>query len=220
MPKEKSMTKFLSQLLSLLILTVGITLAGCNTGDKKQNVAAPKTTTPKPVKEAAKASDEGGIVVNNAFYYNHINSLADEEKTIAFVLFEYEQPETIKYQVAYVACTCRGESVNYYSVAYVELSKKDGSVAVFSCDKDSSGHYTAGLYGDSTETADGTPVKEPFKAFVKDFIIGASQKEINAIQPMHGDVDVYSGATVTPNNLVRMLQGLFKYHNKKYAHKN
>jgi Na+-translocating ferredoxin:NAD+ oxidoreductase RnfG subunit len=33
---------------------------------------------------------------------------------------------------------------------------------------------------------------------------------------MHGEVDAYTGATVTPNNAMRMLQGLFEYHNERY----
>ncbi len=39
---------------------------------------------------------------------------------------------------------------------------------------------------------------------------------MNELQPMHGDVDAYTGATVTPNNVMRMLQGLFTYHNERY----
>lgn len=50
-----------------------------------------------------------------------------------------------------------------------------------------------------------------------DNIRGKTQDEINGIEAMHGEVDTYTGATVTPNNLARMLQGLFKYHNEKYG---
>jgi hypothetical protein len=118
--------------------------------------------------------------------------------------------------VAYIACTCRGPDVNYYSVAYVELSKNDGSVKFLSYDEDSTGHYTAGLYGDSTETWEGVPAKELYAQFREERLVGASQAEILAMQPMHGDVDTYTGATVTPNNAVRMLQALFTYHNERY----
>ncbi len=157
-----------------------------------------------------------GITVENAFTFTHVNGHKHEEEMVAFVIFEYEQLKTVKYQVAYIACTCRGPEVNYYSVAFVELSKEDGSVKVLSYDLDTDEHYIAGMYGDSEESWDGTPVKELFDRFMDDHLRGKSQSYINAIKPMHGDVDAYTGATVTPNNAVRMLQGLFKYHNRKY----
>ena len=72
------------------------------------------------------------------------------------------------------------------------------------------------MYGDSVETWDGTPAKELFKVFREEILIGASQETINTMVPMHGEIDTYTGATVTPNNAVRMLQSLFKYHNERY----
>ena len=167
---------------------------------------------------AVSAQDQGkGILVQNAFKYMHVDGHKHEEEMVAFVLFEYEQLKSVKYQVSYIACTCRGAEVNYYSVAYVELSKDDGSVRFLSYDLDSDEHYTAGLYGDSEESWDGTEVKKPFMGFIQDHLVGKSQAYVNAIKPMHGrDVDAFTGATVTPNNAVRMLQGLFKYHNAKY----
>jgi hypothetical protein len=155
-------------------------------------------------------------MVENAYYFTHVDGHRGESEKVAFVMFEYEQLETVKYQVAYIACTCRGPQVNYWSVMYVELSKDDGSVQYISWDEDSSGHYTAGMYGDSEETWEGVPVWELLQGYVDDNILGASQESINAIEPMHGDVDAYTGATVTPNNVVRVLQGLFEYHNERY----
>ena len=165
---------------------------------------------------AASYGQQKGILVENAFKYTHVNGHKHEEEMTAFVLFEYEQLKSVKYQVAYIACTCRGPEVNYYSVAYVELSKDDGSVQYLSYDLDSDDHYIAGMYGDSETSWDGTEVKELFAKFRKDHLDGKSQAYINGLKAMHGDVDVYTGATVTPNNAVRMLQGLFKYHNAKY----
>lgn len=158
-----------------------------------------------------------GIVVENAFYYTHVNGHREETEMVAYVLFEYEQLRSVKYQVAYIACTCRGPEVNYYSVAYVELDKADGSVSFLSYDTDSTDHYTAGMYGDSTFTYEGVPVQDLFATFRDESLVGAGQAEINAMEPMHGEVDGYTGATVTPNNAVRMLQGLFRYHNERYS---
>jgi hypothetical protein len=172
--------------------------------------------------EAADAAAEtevaagDGIYVENAFYFTHVNGHREETEMPAFVLFEYEQLETVKYQVAYIACTCRAPQVNYWSVMYVDLNKSDGSVAYISWDMDSTDHYTAGMYGDSVETWEGVPAWELLLTYTDDNILGASQDSINAIEPMHGEADAYTGATVTPNNVVRVLQGLFEYHNTRY----
>ncbi len=158
-----------------------------------------------------------GIVLDNVFLYKHINGHQVESDRIGYVLFEYETMNYVKYQVAYLACTCRSPEVNYFSVAYVEIDKNDGSVRTFTFNEDGEGgHYTPGTFGDSEISPGDVPNRELVEQFLEDFIINASQEEINAIEPMHGEVDSYTGATVTPNNLARMLQGLFEYHNAKY----
>ena len=174
----------------------------------------PATAPAKPSADEASK----GILVRNAFTYMHVDGHKDEKETVAYVLFEYELLKKVKYQVAYIACTCRGPEVNFYSVAYVELSKEDGSIVELSYDKDSTGHYTPGMYGDSYVTWEGVEAKDLFDGFIKDELLGKSQEAVNMIKPMHGEVDAFTGATVTPNNAVRMLQGLFAYHNAKYMH--
>ena len=190
----------------LAVLLIGV-MIGCGGSEEPSSNSGSAET---------EMESSTGILVENAFYYTHVNGHREETETVAYVLFEYEQLETVKYQVGYIACTCRGPQVNYYSVAYVELNKADGSIAFLSYDKDSTGHYTAGMYGDSTETYEGVPAKALYAAFREEKLVGATQDEINAMEPMHGDVDAYTGATVTPNNAVRMLQGLFEYHNERY----
>ncbi len=160
---------------------------------------------------------ESGIVVENAFRYTHVDGHGEERDITAFVLFEYEQLATVKYQIAYIACTCRGPEVNYWTVAFVEIDKSDNSIATISYDEDSSGHYTAGMYGDSTVSWDGVPVAELFDTFIDESIVGKTEAEIDSYEAMHGAVDAYTGATVTPNNAMRMLQGLFEYHKQHYS---
>jgi len=196
----------MKRILGLLSVTITVLLlAACVSSDSVEGAGSD-----------ARAASTDGIMVENAFYYTHVDGHRNETEKVAFVLFEYEQLKTVKYQVGYIMCTCRGPEVNYYSVAYVELSKEDGSVSFLSYDEDSTGHYVGGLYGDSFESWDGTPVHELFGQYMDETLRGGTQEEINAITPMHGKVDAYTGATVTPNNAVRMLQGLFKYHNKRY----
>lgn len=192
------------------LLLVGVFLLGaCGNGGTSADTASDTPT------EEAEAVD--GITLENAFYYTHVDGHKKEQQIPAVVLFEYEQLKTVRYQVAYIACTCRGPEVNYWSVANVEISKSDNTIAHISYDDDSTEHYTAGMYGDSTESWDGTPVKELFDQFIQDSILGKSEAEIDAYEPMHGSVDTYSGATVTPNNAMRMLQGLIDYHKERYG---
>lgn len=190
------------QVFVAIMVAAAIALSGCG-----------GTTT-----EAPTATENGsGILVENAFTFTHVDGRREEQDMTAFVLFEYEQMATVKYQVAYIACTCRGPEVNYWSVAFVEINKSDNSIATISYDDDSSGHYTAGMYGDSVRSWDETPVQELFAGFIQDNIIGATEAEIDAYEAMHGEVDAYTGATVTPNNAMRMLQGLFEYHKANYS---
>ena len=197
--------RFFSLALSMTALFM---LSSCS--DKKE-----VSGTEKEVAEVT--AEVKGITLENAFYYDHVDGKKKVEKTPAIVLFEYEQLKSVRYQVAYIACTCRGAEVNYWSVANIEISKDNNTISHISYGADSTEHYLAGLYGDSTESWDGTPVKELFfDHFIGDYILGKSEAEIDAYEPMHGEVDTYTGATVTPNNAMRMLQGLFEYHKARY----
>lgn len=193
----------------LFLLALALIFAGCGNGGGAAEADSGGADT-----EVATGS---GIPVENAFYWQHVDGHGKEQDFVGFVLFEYEQLRTVKYQVAYLSCTCRSAEVNYWSVAYVELNKSDGSIAHLSYDRDTGDHYHAGLYGDSEESWDGAEVEALFEQFMNDNLRGASQEAVNAIEPMHGDADAYTGATVTPNNAVRMLQGLFRYHNERYS---
>ena len=190
--------------LSVLTALVLLTLSACGQKDEASAEAVPA------------AAEVKGITLENAFYYDHVDGHKNVVATPAVVLFEYEQLNNVRYQVAYIACTCRGPEVNYWSVANIEIDKNDLSISHISYEADSTGHYRAGLYGDSTESWDGTPVRELFDGFIADNILGKTEADIDAYEPMHGEVDTYTGATVTPNNAMRMLQGLFEYHKAHY----
>jgi hypothetical protein len=188
-------------------------MAACSSQEDRD---CPEQESKKPQAAEQPPTEAGKLTVDNAFYYNQLTGAGEEIPTLAYVLFEYPDEQKVKYQVAYVACTCRGPSVNFYSVAYVELSRADGSIAFMSYRDDSSGHYRPGAYGDSTKAGDGTPVKELFDKFIAERLIGAAPDTIYAMEPMHGEVDAYTGATVTPNNAVAMLKGLLGYHSNRY----
>lgn len=197
--------------LTALLLLALLLLGSCGGASQAETADAADATDEAPEAPA------DGIMVENAFYFTHVNGHKEEEEMVAFVMFEYELLKTVRYQVAYVACTCRSPEVNYWTVANVELNKADASIAHISYDEDSTDHYTAGMYGDSYVSWDGAPVKELFDGFIEERIRGASAEEIMAYEPMHGEVDAFTGATVTPNNAMRMLQGLIRYHNGHYG---
>lgn len=196
------------QILGIVLVALSLVYVGCSDDEADEAAAGDEQATPEVSADA--------IPVETAFYFTHVNGHEEDTEMIAYVLFEFELLEIVKYQVAYVACTCRAPKDNFWSVAYVELNKSDGSVKTISWNKDTSDHYTAGMYGDTVVTWENARPEEMLYQFADDFLIGKSQEEINAIEAMHGEVDAYTGATVTPNNAARMLQGLFRYHNKRY----
>ncbi len=198
--------------LGLFMVTSQVYAVDAVSGASDSNYSAPGEMDAEVISYSGE-----GIVLDNVFIFNHVNGHRLETDRVAYVLFEYEMMDYVKYQVAYIACTCRSPEVNYYSVAYVELDKNDGSVRTFTFDQDGDkGHYTPGVFGDSYVVDGHIPNKELIEQYLDRNIRGASQSSITSITPMHGEVDAYTGATVTPNNLVRMLHGLFGYHNTKY----
>ncbi|NBB90605.1 MAG: FMN-binding protein [Spirochaetes bacterium] len=207
--------KHLGVLLLLLVSVLAFT--ACESAGDDPEAGADGGAGAEAASESQEVSGDA-IPVENAFMYRHVDGHQEERQFPAFVMFEYEQLETVKYQVGFIACTCRGPEVNYWSVAYVEINKADNTIANYSMDDDTGGKYTAGLYGDSVKSWDGTPVQELFyEEFIPEYIMGASEEEIDAYETMHGEVDTFTGATVTPNNNMQMLKGLMDYHRENYS---
>ncbi|MFV0440570.1 MAG: hypothetical protein ACK5LV_04690 [Lachnospirales bacterium] len=104
------------------------------------------------------------------------------------------------------------------TVAYIEIDKKDGSVKTMSFSTDGQdGHYYPATFGDTVVIDGDIQNRELIEVYLDDNVRGKTQEEISNIPDMHGEVDTYTGATVTPNNAVRMLEGLFDYHNRRYG---
>lgn len=235
---------------SLSVLSVVLSIVALSIGCTKES---PKPEqAPAVVAKPAEEPKQTGYYVENAFPYMHVDGHKNEQEMLATVLFEYELLDRVKYQVAYLACTCRGPEVNYWSVAFVEMSKEDGRMLNISWGPDSTGHYTAGMYGDSTVTNEGAPAWNLLQNWVNVELLNKPQEYVQGLQAIHGDfssrtdewlasqngvvanastdaesgasfvadtdraVDDYTGATVTPNNVTRMLKGLMTYHNERY----
>lgn len=163
---------------------------------------------------------------------NHVNGPREETLFYAFVNFKYKARNYIKYQVTYLSCTCRSADVNYWMTAYVELTLpkskdiNDAEVRFLSFDRDSQDHYTAGFWGDSNPTPAGATYemfKEEYIPYFIDKNYGYIQtlsfvEDIDAAEYASGEgregytLDTLSGSSVSTNNIIRMLNALFKYH--------
>lgn len=164
--------------------------------------------------------------------FNHIDGPGDEDLFYAFVPFKYVSRSYIKYQVSFLSCTCRPADMNMWSTAYVELTLPDSGkiddaeVRCLSFDLDSTGHYDAGQYGDSNPAPNGNPYEKLVNDWVP-FYTGKTYGEIKGYSTIkdipeatfqagegRGEltIDAWTGATVSPNNVLRMLIALFRYH--------
>ena len=155
--------------------------------------------------------------------FNHIDGPKEEDLFYAFVPFKYVARDYIKYQITFIACTCRPAALNVWSTAYVELSLPssgkiaDAEVKFLSFEKDSTGHYIAGFWGDSNPSPlASTATLEKFNAEMLPYYIGKKYSELANYNQV-GDfkdfnVDAWTGATVSSNNILRAIQALYAYH--------
>lgn len=179
--------------------------------------------------------DSGSEENSNILKFDHLNGHGDVVERDAYLLFEYEMRDYVKYQIAYVACTCRAPEVNYWKVAYVEISKKDNSIKTISYRQDGTGHYTAGFWGDSNPVPTGNmPTLEDFEEKFIPWLVGKNLSDLEGIEVFTNDyytggeiknettiaetdlIDFFAGASVTTNNMIRVMKVLLEYHEQHY----
>ena len=164
--------------------------------------------------------------------FNHIDGPHEEDLFYAFVPFKYVARNYIKYQITYISCTCRSADVNYWTTAYVDLTLPesglldDAVIRTLSFGPDGTEHYAAGFWGDSNPIPSGQTFDMINEQYVP-YYVGKTYGQIKD----HGTIadieladyqagegrgeytiDVWTGATVSTNNVLRMLQALFKHH--------
>ena len=155
--------------------------------------------------------------------FNHIDGPKEEDLFYAFVPFKYVARNYVKYQITFLACTCRPADLNVWSTAYVELTLPssgkidDAEVKFLSYDSDSTGHYLGGFWGDSNPSPIAPTAKfEKFKAEMFPYFIGKKYSELKGYNEISGfkdfNADAWTGATVSSNNNLRAIQALFAYH--------
>jgi len=179
--------------------------------------------------------DDGSSAATTDFMiqFTHISGEGAETEKYGYLMFEEPVQEYVKYQIAYLSCTCRSQLVNYWQVAFVEINKYTNDIRTISFNQDGEdGHYTAGLWGDS----DPTPAGKTLVDFETEFIpwlVGQSLSSLEGISIFtnanyHGLVqntvniddqamiDDYAGSSVSTNNMIRVMKALLEYHETNY----
>lgn len=172
---------------------------------------------------------DSGTTVDNAIPFTHINGHGEETDRVAYILFEVELRDYVKYQVAFLACTCRDKVVNYWNVMYLEVNKYTGDVRTLSFDTDGeTGHYTPGTWGDSSGDPNQNGITyEQFKAEFFPWVVGQtadSLADISVLTDITGAattdgtdlVDAFAGSSVSTNNIIRVVKEMLGYHATKY----
>ncbi len=169
--------------------------------------------------------------------FPHLDGYGNEVMRDMPILFEYEMRDYVKYQVAFVSCTCRAPRVNYWSVAYFEISKSTGEILTltFSSDGDG-GDYTAGMWADSDPIPDtGKTYEGHFKVDFIPWLIGKNSDDLDGINIFYNDapsqytdfansktideedlIDAYAGSSVTTHSIIRVSKTLLDYHDENY----
>jgi hypothetical protein len=174
---------------------------------------------------------ETGTLVDNVIPYVHINGEGHEVDRNAFLLFEYESRDYVKYQVSYLSCTCRPAKVNFWNVAYIEINKSTNDVRFLSFGLESSGHYNGGMWGDSSPTPAGKTLAD-FEADYIPWVVGQSLESLDGIsvftnEDYHGNIntatisdqgliDSFAGSSVSTNNMLRIVKETLVYHEENY----
>lgn len=229
-------------LLLILTLFAVVTLSACS------DVCIGTSCIEEPIEVDEDCEDtETEATLENVIYYDHINGHGDiNENHEAFILFEEEMLAYVKYQVAYLSCTCRPSDVNYWQVMYIEVNKYTNDVKLisFTHDDPTSTHpYTAGLWGDSSPTPGGKTLEDFTEEFIPWFI-GKSMEDFQGISIFLNEeyltsgientveitdaiytddesneinlIDDYAGSSVTTNNMLRIVKSILAFHEENY----
>lgn len=202
-------------ILSLVLAFVAFAFVGCD-----------NSTTEAP------AGSEYDLTI---LRFPHLDGHGSEVMKDMPILFEYEMRGYVKYQVTFVACTCRAPRDNFWSVAYIDISTETGEILYISFEKDSSGHYQAGLWGDSNPIPETGKTYEDFENEFLPWIVGKTADDLDGINIFYdeapsiyedyantktiGDqelIDSFSGSSVSTHSIIRVVKTLLDYHQEQY----
>lgn len=226
-------------ILTILVLVLVFVISGCSNNQAANAAEASVTETDINIEqinaflnESAGLGPDGIGNIVAVIPHAHIDGPKNETPFYAFVNFRYRARDYIKYQVSYLSCTCREASVNMWQTVYVELTlpesknPEDVKIKYISYDKDSTGHYNGGHWGDS----DPMPLGQTYELYKTEYISFFPQKDSKYIHSLStiddikveeyqaGEgreeytVDILSGASVSANNIIRILHSIMDYH--------
>lgn len=199
-------------LLVVTVLLMTITLSACSDLCIGTDcITETPTETPdgeEPGDTECEDTGSGNTEVEGVLFYDHIDGygLIDEDHE-AFILFEEEMQGFVKYQVAYLSCTCRPSDVNFWSVIYIEVNKftDDVKYISYNYNEQNSNHpYHAGLWGDSSPTPDWVEggvvtqtgkTYEDFEEMIFPWFVGKTIEDFDGISVFKNNVagTVYDG---------------------------
>lgn len=131
----------------------------------------------------------------------HIDGFGTPTDELAWIAWEFEAQTFVRYQIVYISCTCRQESVNKQSMLFLEIAKGSTGGRIHKISFD--------YWGDSPVMPEGVKRAEIEERYVPRFV-NLKRDGIDAI-------DTISGATVTTINLKQITKAVLAYHDKKYT---
>lgn len=220
--------------ITLLVTALILVLSGCtpsgNTAEKKSDITLKQVNEFLNTSAGLGPNTKGNVIA--IIPHAHIDGPKNETPFYAFVDFKYRARDYIKYQVSYLSCTCRETSVNIWQTMYIELSlpesknPDDVKIKYISFDQDSTGKYTGGFWGDSNPIPSG----QTYELFKNEYISFFPNKEAKYLRELKtiddikaedytaGEgrenfaVDTFSGASVSANNIIRIIHSIIDYH--------
>ncbi len=167
--------------------------------------------------------------------FPHLDGYGSEVMRDMPILFEYEMRDYVKYQVAFVSCTCRAPRVNYWSVAYFDISKETGEILYISFSSDGTGDYLGGVWGDSDPIPATGKTYQDFRDTFFPWLIGKNSSDLDGINIFYDTapsqyaahanttpinepelIDAYAGSSVSTHSIIRVAKSLLEYHDEKY----
>ena len=219
-------------IFTILILALTFVISGCSQPTDASEGDITLEQVNAFLNESAGLGPNGIGNVVAVIPHAHIDGPKNETPFYAFVNWKYRARDYVKYQVSYLSCTCREASVNMWQTMYIELTlpesknPDDVKVKFISYEKDSTDHYTGGHWGDS----DPMPLGQTYEQYKTEYIPFFVQKDskyisslsiiddINVTEYQEGEgrddytIDALSGASVSANNIIRILHSIMDYH--------
>ncbi|HOX18144.1 MAG TPA: hypothetical protein PKW82_06775 [Spirochaetales bacterium] len=131
----------------------------------------------------------------------HIDGFGTPTDELAWIAWEFEAQTYVRYQIVYISCTCRQESVNKQSMLFLEIAKGSTGGRIHRIFFD--------FWGDSQVMPEGYTRAQIEEGYVPKFV-NVKSADIDPI-------DTIAGATVTTVNLKQITKAVLAYHDAKYS---